>query len=291
MIKYNPKTWFRHILKFQKSDTFWTFRKELIMVALYATGISYLEGEYWGSSAPFFESVNDVFSFIGFAFSLLLVFRINSAYDKWWEGRKQWGALVNNCRVFAMKVKSMVDDKNTDEKNNLFDYISAFPSSLRFHLRDQMEIEKLPLKEELKRKIMGKNHIPNAISSELYLEIQQLKKKGELSLEDAIILDEELRCISYSLGACERIKNTPIPYSYNLFLKKLIFIVVALTPFAFVANLHYWSVAVTVLVFYIFVGLEYISEEIEEPFGTDNNDLATDDLAETIFKNIQEIRK
>jgi putative membrane protein len=63
-----------------------------------------------------------------------------------------------------------------------------------------------------------------------------------------------------------------------------------MTPIAFVANLQYWSIAVTVLVFYVFVGLEYISEEIEEPFGTDNNDLPTDDMADTIYENIQEIR-
>ena len=291
MMKYNPKTWFRHILQFQKSDTFWTFRKEIVMVALYASIVSILDVVYWENAVPFFESVNDVFSFIGFAFSLLLVFRINSAYDKWWEGRKQWGALVNHCRVFAMKVKVMVDDKNKQEKDNLFDYIAAFPSSMRHHLRDLYVIEELPLSQELKQKLSGKKHIPNAISSELYYEIQGLKKNGELSGQEMIILDEELKSITYALGACERIKNTPIPYSYNLFLKKLIFIVVALAPFAFVSNLHYWTVPVTVLVFYIFVGLEYISEEIEEPFGTDSNDLATDDLAETIFNNVQEIRQ
>ncbi|WP_165851308.1 bestrophin family protein [Brumimicrobium aurantiacum] len=290
MIKYNPKTWFRHIFKFHKSDTFWTFRYEIVLVAIYAAVISYLEGEYWGSSAPFFSSVNDVFSFIGFAFSLLLVFRINSAYDKWWEGRKHWGALVNNCRNFSLKVKAFVSDSNAQEKDRLYDYMAAFPSSLRFHLRSQIEVEELPLSEDLKQKLKGKKHVPNAIAGELYIAIQQLKKKGELSEEEMIILDKELKSLTDVLGACERIKNTPIPYSYNLFLKKLIFIVVALTPFAFVADLHYWSIAVTVLVFYIFVGLEYISEEIEEPFGTDNNDLPTDHLAKVIYDNIQEIR-
>ena len=76
----------------------------------------------------------------------------------------------------------------------------------------------------------------------------------------------------------------------NLFLKKLIFIFVGLAPFAFVTELNYWTIAVTVLMFYVFVGLEYISEEIEEPFGTDSNDLPTDNLADKIHENIQEIR-
>jgi putative membrane protein len=290
MKKYNPKTWFRHILEFHKTDTLWAFRYEILIIAMYATGLSYLEINYWSEYEPFFAAVNDVFSFIGFAFSLLLVFRINSAYDKWWEGRKHWGALVNNCRNFAIKVKAMVSEKNTPEKNHLYDFMAAFPSSLRFHLRDQLEIEKLPLSDELKKRLAGKTHIPNAIASELYQEVYQLKKQGELSEEEVIILDKELKSLTDILGACERIKKTPIPYSYNIFLKKLIFIFVAMTPVAFVADLHYWSIPATVLVFYVFVGLEYISEEIEEPFGTDNNDLPTDDMADTIYGNIQEIR-
>ena len=290
MIKYNSKTWFRHILEFHKTDTLWAFRYEILIIALYATGLSYVEITYLHEYDSFFESVNDVFSFIGFAFSLLLVFRINSAYDKWWEGRKHWGALVNNCRNFAIKVKAMVSDEKSTEKDILYDYMAAFPSSLRYHLRDQIEIEKLPISEDLKSRLVGKTHIPNAIASELYHEIQQLKKQGELSEEEMIMLDKELKSLTDVLGACERIKKTPIPYSYNIFLKKLIFIFVAMTPIAFVAQLNYWSIAVTVLVFYVFVGLEYISEEIEEPFGTDRNDLPTDDIADTIFENIREIR-
>lgn len=291
MIKYNPKTWFRHILSFHKTDTIWTFKYEILIVALYAAGISYLEANYWSSKVPFFHSVNEVFSFMGFAFSLLLVFRINSAYDKWWEGRKHWGALVNNCRNFAIKVRAYISEENREAKSNLFDLMAAFPSSLRFHLRDQNEIDKLPLKKELKQQLLGKEHIPNAIASALYQELHTLKQKGAISEEEMIILDKELKSLTDILGACERIKNTPIPYSYNLFLKKLIFIFVGLSPFAFVSDLNYWTIAVTVLLFYIFVGLEYISEEIEEPFGTDRNDLSTDGLADKIFANIQEIRE
>jgi putative membrane protein len=290
MKKYNPKTWFRHILEFHKTDVLWAFRYEIFIIAMYATGLSYLEITYWSKYEPFFTAVFKVFSFIGFAFSLLLVFRINSAYDKWWEGRKHWGALVNNCRNFAIKVRAIISDQNMSQKNRLYDLMAAFPSSLRFHLRDQVEVEKLPLSDELKSRLAGKKHIPNAIASELYQEIQQLKKKGELSEEEMIILDKELKSLTDILGACERIKKTPIPYSYNIFLKKLIFIFVAMTPVAFVADLNYWCIPVTVLVFYVFVGLEYISEEIEEPFGTDNNDLPTDDMSDTIYENIQEIR-
>ena len=120
--------------------------------------------------------------------------------------------------------------------------------------------------------------------------LKQLKDSKHLSEEEMLMLDKEVKSLTDILGACERIKNTPIPYSYNMFLKKLILVFILLTPLAFVEALHYWTIGLTVLVFYIFVGLEYISEEIEEPFGTDNNDLPLDDLSNKILENIREIR-
>lgn len=290
MIKYNPKTWFRHIITFRKTDTLWTFKYELLIVALYSTLISFLEQNYLTEYAGMFNQVTSFFGFIGFAFSMLLVFRINSAYDKWWEGRKMWGALVNNSRNFALKIQAFIPDNAQLVKDELFDWMTAYPSSLRYHLRDEQEVDILPISEEMKGKIRKKDHIPNAIAGEMYCTLKQLKNQGTISEEELLSLDKEVKALTDITGACERIKNTPIPYSYNMFLKRLIVIFILLTPFAFVKSLDYWSVLVSVLVFYIFVGLEYISEEIEEPFGTDNNDLPTDDLAAKIAENISEIR-
>ncbi len=91
------------------------------------------------------------------------------------------------------------------------------------------------------------------------------------------------------IGACERIRNTPIPYSYSLFIKKFIFIYTGTLPIAFVGLLGYFSVAVTVLVFYVLVSMEILAEEIEDPFGLDDNDLPTDELSERIKSNISKI--
>ena len=290
MIKYNSKTWFRHILSFNKADTIWAFRYELIIIALYAAGFAYIEQTYLQQYENMFSKIGQFFGFIGFAFSMLLVFRINSAYDKWWEGRKTWGALVNNCRNFALKIRAFVPDSEKEIKDKLYDWMAAFPASLRNHLRDEITVDNLPLSDELKEIIGDKKHIPNAIAGEIYVLLKKLKGNKHLSEEEMILLDKEVKSLTDILGACERIKNTPIPYSYNMFLKKLIFVFILLTPLAFVEALHYWTIGLTVLVFYIFVGLEYISEEIEEPFGTDNNDLPLDDLANKILENITEIR-
>jgi putative membrane protein len=91
------------------------------------------------------------------------------------------------------------------------------------------------------------------------------------------------------LGACERILKTPVPYSYSMFLKKFIFLYVITLPIGFVATFDWWSVPVVMLVFYILVSVELIAEEIEDPFGVDENDLPLDGLCETIEANVQEV--
>jgi len=291
MIKYNSKNWFRHISSFHKAGILWTFKYELLMVAIYAALIAFTHQRYLSGYSSLLDQVTQFFGFIGFAFSLLLVFRINSAYDKWWEGRKLWGALVNNCRNFALKVNVFVSKDEVSSKELLYNWMAIFPTSLKHHLRDEIVIGELPISDEMKKVLKGKTHIPNAIAGEIYRLLKQVKNNGHISEEEMILFDKEVKSLTDILGACERIKNTPIPYSYNIFLKKLIFVFIILTPFAFVRAMDYWSILITVLIFYIFVGLEYISEEIEEPFGTDYNDLPLDELAEKIAANIDEIRQ
>jgi putative membrane protein len=90
-------------------------------------------------------------------------------------------------------------------------------------------------------------------------------------------------------GACERIRTTPIPYSYSIFIKKVIFIYVITMPFTFGLSVGYWSIFIVMMMFYAFASMELISEEIEDPFGADDNDLPTDEIADRIRINTNEI--
>ena len=105
MINYNPKLWFKHIFHFPKSDTIYILWKELIIIGLFSAGITYAEIEYMEDTTVFQDMIA-VYSLVGFVLSLLLVFRTNTAYDRWWEGRKKWGELVNNSRNLAIKISS-----------------------------------------------------------------------------------------------------------------------------------------------------------------------------------------
>jgi putative membrane protein len=123
----------------------------------------------------------------------------------------------------------------------------------------------------------------------MYLRTQQLKSEGKISQEEFLVLDKNMNALLDSLGACERIKNTPIPFSYSLFLKKFIFIYVTTIPLAFIPVFGYYSIIIAMFLFYVLVSMEILAEEIEDPFGTDDNDLPTHNLCVKIKANIIEI--
>lgn len=287
MIKYNPKNWFVHILSFHKSDTIRILWKELILMALLTTVISYLEIEYLVESS-WHRELMAVYSLVGFVLSLLLVFRTNTGYDRWWEGRKKWGELVNNTRNLAIKIASSSAFHQHD-KDFFARMIPNYAYAMKEHLREGVNMDELSLTENEKQVLENKEHKVNYIAKLIYDKLHEVKSRNDLSEMEYLTLDTNLKTFADINGACERIKNTPIPYSYSLFLKKFVFIYVTTMPLAFVASFKYWSVLITTLVFYVLVSMEILAEEIEDPFGLDDNDLPTDELCDKIKANVVEV--
>lgn len=286
MIKYDPKTWFRHIIAFQKSDTIIILWKELLYIALLTLGITYIEITYV-EDTTILNELKTVYSLIGFVLSLLLVFRTNTAYDRWWEGRKKWGELVNNTRNLAIKVGAMTNDKEVERF--FARMIPNYAIAMKNHLRDGVDLSELDLTEEEEKLLRRVDHKPSFIAKLMYEKFQWMKREKMITQEEFLSLDVNLKTFSDIIGACERIKNTPIPYSYSLFLKKFIFIYVTTLPIAFVGYFGYWTAFIAVFVFYVLVSLEILAEEIEDPFGKDDNDLPTDELSQKIKANVNEI--
>lgn len=287
MINYNPKTWFVHILSFHKSDTIRILWKEIVLMALLTGGITFLELNYLPKN-EWHKELMAVYSLVGFVLSLLLVFRTNTGYDRWWEGRKKWGELVNNTRNLAIKIAAS-GSFSKDEKNYFARMISNLCFAMKEHLREGVKMEELNLNDDEKKSLAQKEHKVNHITKMLYEKVVEAKKSKKITEEDYIVLDINLKSFADINGACERIRNTPIPYSYSLFLKKFIFIYVTTMPLAFVSSFEYWSVLITTFVFYVLVSMEILAEEIEDPFGKDDNDLPTDDLCVKIQSNVTEI--
>ena len=286
MVQYNPKDWITFIFKFHKSDTFRQLFPMMIFIGIYTGIIGYLEIEYWKlSQDDHLKNITIMHGMLGFVISLLLAYRTNTAYDRWWEGRKLWGSLVNNSRNLAIKLSAILQDEK--DQNFFKKMIPNFAAILGNHLRDE-ETAKM-LFEGLDLEIDHHKHRPNQIAKLLFNKIYDLHQLGKISGDQLIIINAELQSFTDVCGACERIKNTPIPYSYSAFIKKFIFIYVMTLPFGYVFSLGYYTIPVVIFIFYVLASLELIAEEIEDPFGNDSNDLPTAKIASNIKKHVEEL--
>lgn len=285
MVIYDPKEWWRLIFAFHKSDTFRMMLPGILGVALFTGLVAYLENEVFGAT---FKNTTAIHALIGFVLSLLLVFRTNTAYERWWEGRKAWGSFVNNSRNLALKLASFSLPQN--DKNVLADLIVNYIGAAKEHLRGKIPLQNLSLNDRYDvTYYQNSTHLPNRVIKALFNEINALYTLNKISGHQLLFLNDELKSFTENIGICERIKRTPIPYSYSLYLKKIIFIYVFTMPIGFVREFGFWAMPIVSVVFYVFGSIELLAEEIEDPFGTDSNDLPTDQIFETVRFDIFEI--
>ncbi|HEY6143947.1 MAG TPA: bestrophin family ion channel [Flavobacterium sp.] len=286
MTSYNPKDWISFIFYISKADTVRKLIPMMIIIGIYSGLIGYLEIEYWNlPEDSHVKNISVMHSMLGFVISLLLAYRTNTAYDRWWEGRKMWGGLVNSSRNLAIKLSAIVPTEN--DRVFFKKMIPGYASILQKHLNDSDTAKQLF--DDVDLEIDHHKHRPNQVAKMLFHKVNDLYTSKKITGDQLFILNNELQSFTDICGACERIKNTPIPYSYSAFIKKFIFIYVLTLPFAYVFILGYFVIPVVVFIFYVLASLELIAEEIEDPFGTDDNDLPTKKIAENIKKHVEEL--
>ncbi|MBL7808315.1 MAG: hypothetical protein JNN28_10885 [Saprospiraceae bacterium] len=291
MIAHDPKAWFVWPYHFHRSDTVRRLFPWILVVCAYSGLVAWLEMEVWQlSEKSHIRNISIMHTLLGFVISFLLVFRTNTAYERWWEGRKLWGALVNNSRNLAMKLAAMLPAGDPDRQ--FFEKaIPKYALLLKNHLRT--EETRLELFDDipgaLQRRIDLEKHLPNQLASLMMFKANDMLVSKKISGEQLLFLNAELQSFTDICGACERIKNTPIPYSYSVFIKKFVLFYVVTLPFGFVFNLGYWVIPIVGFIFYVLASLELIAEEIEEPFGADENDLPLGKMVHGIEIHIGEL--
>jgi putative membrane protein len=287
MVNYNPKEWGRFLITLNRADTVRKLLPALFGVGVYAFVIVHIIELLDLSDNPHLKNFSLMHTLLSFVISMLLVFRTNTAYDRWWEGRKLWGSLVNNTRNLALKLDQLLDTDLIEERQFFREMIPNFAFALKNHLRQEpfepeftetpgFNIKRLHLNE----------HVPQQIALIIFGKLVELQRRGILLPEHLVILNPEVDSLMDVCGACERIKNTPIPFSYSSFIKKFISIYCLTLPLGYVNNLHYLVIPLVLFVFYVLASLEIIAEEIENPFGTDANDLPLETICKGIRKTI-----
>jgi putative membrane protein len=226
-------------------------------------------------------------SLVGVALGLLLVFRTNASYDRYWEGRRLWGGIVNETRNL-IRGASVHFSEDSALLLTLTRWTAIFPWAVMSTLRGESNLgpvlEKMPLHEiEATRTAQ---HLALLSAQRMTDCLLQARQRGLITDIVQMSLDANIQQLVDYLGGCERIRKTPLPFAYVVHLRRALIIYCFTLPFALVETFGWFTVLDVLFVSYIFFGIEEIGVEIEGPFGNDANDLPLQDICETIQNNI-----
>ena len=294
MITYDPRTWFKFMLTFHKEDTFRKLLPMIIAISVYAFCVACFEFLWWRiTENSYLKNLSLLHNLLGFVLSLLLVFRTNSAYDRWWEGSIHWNELVNTSRNLAMKMNAILSGEDVSNRLFFVQSIPLFAFKLRDHLRNSKDFTPINLNiyHSQLSEFDNTKHEPMHIISIMYKRIFALQKEEKINGDQLLSVYQDIEKLNDIYGACERIKNTPIPSAYSIFVKKFVYIYIMTLPFGFIFSLGFYVVPVVAFVYYVLASLEMIAEEIEDPFGDDANDIPTNAIVVTIKQNVEDLLK
>jgi putative membrane protein len=238
------------------------------------------------------------FTLIGLPLAIFLGFRNNSAYDRYWEGRKLWGELALRSRNFARQCLSLIGPAQSEQtghgladiQTRMIHRAIAFAHALRHYLRDSdctVELKVL-LTEDEWRQIGNASHKPHFLMLRMGQDLRQCINEGRIDSCLVPSIDSTLSAMVAAGAACERIRNTPIPFSYTLLLHRTAYLYCFLLPFGLVDSIGFMTPFVVAIVAYTFFGLDALGDEIEEPFGISANDLPLEAICRAIEINLRE---
>lgn len=270
MIIYDPKNWLRILFDFPRSPVFRTLALDVLGAGVYAALVVWVENKL-GVAVPLGPSF---LSILGIILGLLLVFRTNTAYDRWWEGRRAWGQLVNTSRAIGHALDAMLPD-GAPQRQRYATLLSAYPTVLAAYLRTPRGMVAL--------------HGPNEAVRDLVRAVHADIRAGVLPREALVPLTPVLTNFDDVCGICERIRNTPIPFSYSSYVKQFVVLYALIMPFGLAREFQYGTVIASMFTFFATMGLELLATEIEEPFGTDRNDLPLEDITQRIALDAKQL--
>jgi putative membrane protein len=221
----------------------------------------------------------------GIVLGVLLVFRNNAAYDRWWEGRKLWGQLINDTRNLCLESRSLAAPR-PEEARELGRALIGFAHATRLHLRGAVTLAEVPGFEGDARRPA---HVPAFLAHLVFDRIARWRADGRVDGFAMRALLDLARGLMDACGACERIRNTPLAYSYRALLRHGTLLYTAIAPIYTVRAFGPWGLPVLVLVFYFLIGVEIAAEDIEDPFGHDGDDLSLDAYCRVVESSVAEL--
>jgi putative membrane protein len=286
MIIYKGGDWWQALRHFHTSAVIRHLLLRVSIVGVYNVVIA-----VWGLEFhhPMLNISREYFSFLGILLSLLLVFRTNTAYDRYYEGRRVWGELVSQCRGLALELNAVLPRNACASRRYFAALISNFPFALKGSLRSSMKFEQMEATPDIMERLQTADNVATTILSVLQESIEQLRQVEIICDTHLLTLKPHFLAMMSVSGTCERIKATPIPFSYTFFIKAYILTFIGVMPFVLLSTSGYFMIPITMFGAYALLGLEMIGEEIENPFGMDSNDLPITQLSHKIRVSVHDL--
>jgi putative membrane protein len=281
MVQYDAHSWLEHLLDIKGSMVREIVWRVMSCVA-WSAGVVAFDRYVHPLRVP-----TTMHSLVGVALGLLLVFRTNASYDRFWEGRKMWGGIVNETRNLARNSAVLLRD-DPGLHAEVVRWTVAFAYTAMHSLRGSAGVG--PVSATLPKRevdaVLAAQHPPLAVAVRVTDRLAHARERGLLSDYARAMLDQNVQLLVDYLGACERIRRTPLPFAYVVHLRRALILYFFTLPFALVAEFGWVTVVAIWMVTYVFFGIEEIGVEIEDPFGQDDNDLPLETICETIAKNL-----
>ncbi|MCJ2089969.1 bestrophin family protein [Methylobacterium sp. E-005] len=248
---------------------------KLVGIVLVSCAVVWAEA-HWPAFFPVSAGVTP-FTVVGLALSIFLSFRNNACYERWWEARKHWGSLIGEVRNLARVLPALLPDPDAAPQLRR---LSAFAHGLRARLRALDEAAAVDGKAP-GSDLSGPN-ATDAVLAAMTRDLATSMRAGRLTDIQFGLLEARIEALSGVHTACERLANTPLPFAYTLLVYRTAWLYCLLLPVGLAGSLGWGTPMVVALVAYTFFGLDALGDELEEPFGTEPNDLPLDAMVRTV---------
>lgn len=281
MIQYDAHRWWDHLLDI-KGSMVREILPAVTVCMVWSAGVVAFDRYVRPVGIP-----STVHSLVGLALGMLLVFRTNASYDRFWEGRKLWGGIVNETRNLA-RASGVLLRGAPDLHASIVRWSAAWSYSTMFWLRGKRGLGPVAaaLPEAERDAAEAAQHVPLAVAVRISRDIDEARRRGVISDYQQMALDNNVQLLVDYLGACERIHKTPLPFAYVVHLRRALILYCFSLPFALIESFGWATIGLVFVLAYTFFGIEEIGVEIEDPFGEDDNDLPLEAICANIQNNV-----
>ena len=256
----------------------------LMMVVLISAALVYLAAHHF-VQVPEVPAIG--FTIFGVILSIFLSFRNKACYERWWEGRKLWGALIADTRHIIRDSHVL----NNHDRQVMMYRVMLFTHLLRDRLRKKTQSfehyrEHVQLSDTQWQSLQSQINPPQYVLEIVQKDLAELYKQGQISDIIYTGLTKHTIALGDIHAGCDRISSTPLPFSYSVLLHRAVYSFCFILPFSLESSLGIWTPVIVALIAYLFLGLDALSAELEEPFGEQENDLALDSIVRSVEREM-----